>query len=107
MLKLPPPFWALAYTLIAIGASDLMGWPRVTGLPLVWLGVVLVVLGIGLSVTAAMLFRRDGTEINPTSPTNRKLVTSWCREPSWLENIELGAKKAIKRENIDPKYSHV
>ena len=30
-----------------------------------------------------------------------------CREPSWLENIELGAKKAIKRENIDPKYSHV
>jgi hypothetical protein len=26
-----------------------------------------------------------------------------CREPSWLENIELGAKKAIKRENIDQK----
>jgi hypothetical protein len=26
-----------------------------------------------------------------------------CQEPSWLENIELGAKKAIKRENIDPK----
>ena len=24
-----------------------------------------------------------------------------CREPSWLENIELRAKKAIKRENID------
>src|SRR6476620_11257175 len=61
MLKLPPPFWALAYTLIAVGASYLMGWPRVTGLPLVWLGVVLVVLGIGLSVPAAMLFRREGT----------------------------------------------
>jgi hypothetical protein len=30
-----------------------------------------------------------------------------CRGPSWLENIELSAKKAIKRENIDPKYSHV
>jgi hypothetical protein len=30
-----------------------------------------------------------------------------CREPSWPENIELGAKKAIKRENVDPKYSHV
>ena len=76
MLKLPPPFWALAYTLIAVWASYLMGWPRVTGLPLVWLGVVLVVLGIGLSATAAMLFRREGNEINPTSPTNRKLVTS-------------------------------
>ena len=26
---------------------------------------------------------------------------SRCREPSWLENIELRAKKAIKYENID------
>jgi hypothetical protein len=23
-----------------------------------------------------------------------------CQEPSWLENIELCAKKAIKRENV-------
>ena len=30
-----------------------------------------------------------------------------CWEPSWLENIELHAKKAIKRENIDQEYSHV
>ena len=30
-----------------------------------------------------------------------------CREPSWLENIELRVKKAIKCENIDQKYSHV
>jgi protein-S-isoprenylcysteine O-methyltransferase Ste14 len=82
MLKLPPPFWALAYTLIAVGASYLMGWPRVMGLPLVWLGVVLVVLGIGLSIIAAMLFRREGTEINPTSPTNRKLVTSGPFRPT-------------------------
>jgi len=68
MVKLPPPFWALVYTLIAIGASYLAGWPRFPGLPLVWLGVVVIVLGIGLSVTAAMLFRRESTEINPTSP---------------------------------------
>jgi protein-S-isoprenylcysteine O-methyltransferase Ste14 len=76
MLKLPPPGWALAYTLIAVGASYLMGWPRVPGPPLVWPGVVIMVFGIGLSVTAAMLFRREDTEINPTSPANRKLVTS-------------------------------
>jgi protein-S-isoprenylcysteine O-methyltransferase Ste14 len=75
MLKLPPPFWALTYTLIAVGASYVMGSPRVPGLPPVWPGVVLIVLGIGLSVTAAMLFRREGTEINPTSPANRRLVT--------------------------------
>jgi chromosome partitioning protein len=30
-----------------------------------------------------------------------------CWEPSWLENIELRAKKAMKRENIDQEYSHV
>jgi protein-S-isoprenylcysteine O-methyltransferase Ste14 len=88
MLKLPPPVWALAYTLIAVGASYLMGWSRVPGLPLVWPGVVLIVLGIGLSVTAAMLFRRESTEINPTSPANRKLVTSGpfrlTRNPMYL-----------------------
>jgi protein-S-isoprenylcysteine O-methyltransferase Ste14 len=41
-----------------------------------------------LSVTAAMLFRREGTEINPTSPANRKLVTSGpfrlTRNPMYL-----------------------
>jgi hypothetical protein len=56
MLKLPPPVWARAYTFIAIGASYLLGWPQVPGLPLVWPGVVLVVLGFGLSVTSAMQF---------------------------------------------------
>jgi protein-S-isoprenylcysteine O-methyltransferase Ste14 len=75
MLKLTPPFWALAYTLIAVAASYLKGWQRVPGLPLAWPGAILIVLGIGLSVTAAMLFRREGTEIKSTSPANRKLVT--------------------------------
>ena len=88
MLKLPPPVWALAYTLIAVGASYLLRWPRVPALPLVWPGVVLIVLGIGLSVTAAMLFRREGAEINPTSPANSKLVTSGpfrlTRNPMYL-----------------------
>jgi hypothetical protein len=40
-------------------------------------------------------------------PALRAIVKAQCREPSWLENIELGAKKAIKRENIDPKYGTV
>jgi protein-S-isoprenylcysteine O-methyltransferase Ste14 len=88
MLKLPPPVWALAYILIAVGASHLMGWPRVPGLTSVWPGVVLVVLGAGLAVTAAMLFQREGTEINPTSSTNRKLVISGpfglTRNPMYL-----------------------
>lgn len=31
MLKLPPPIWALAYVLIAVGISYLAGWPQVRG----------------------------------------------------------------------------
>jgi protein-S-isoprenylcysteine O-methyltransferase Ste14 len=64
------------------------GWPRIPGLPIVWLGATLVVLGVILSVTAAMLFRREGTEISPTSPMNKKLVTSGpfrlTRNPMYL-----------------------
>jgi protein-S-isoprenylcysteine O-methyltransferase Ste14 len=88
MLKLPPPVWTLAYTLIAVGASYLMRWPRVPGLPLIWLGVVVIVLGITLAVAARMLFLREGAEINPTSPVNSKLVTSGpfslTRNPMYL-----------------------
>ena len=39
-------------------------------------------------VWAFVLFRREGTEIDPTSPTNRKLVTSgpyqFTRNPMYL-----------------------
>jgi protein-S-isoprenylcysteine O-methyltransferase Ste14 len=88
MLKLPPPIWAFSYVIVAVGASYLAGWPRVPGLPLVWLAVALVVFGIALTVTAATLFRREGTELNPTSATNRRLVTSGpyrlTRNPMYL-----------------------
>jgi protein-S-isoprenylcysteine O-methyltransferase Ste14 len=88
MLKLPPPIWGLAYVLIAAGMSDFTGWARVPGLPLVPLGVALIVLGLALSVTAAVLFRREGTELNPTSTANRRLVTSgpfrFTRNPMYL-----------------------
>src|SRR5271170_5214220 len=40
---------------------------------------------------------------NPGGPEGKTL----CREPSWLENIELRVKKAIKCENIGQKYSHI
>jgi protein-S-isoprenylcysteine O-methyltransferase Ste14 len=88
MLKLPPPIWALAYMLVGAATSYLAGWPRFPGLALIWLGVVLIVVGIALAGASAMLFRREGTEVNPTSPTNRKLVTSGpfrvTRNPMYL-----------------------
>jgi protein-S-isoprenylcysteine O-methyltransferase Ste14 len=52
------------------------------------LGVVLIVIGVALSMSAALLFRREGTELDPTSTTNRKLVTSgpfrFTRNPTYL-----------------------
>jgi protein-S-isoprenylcysteine O-methyltransferase Ste14 len=93
MVKLPPPVWTVLYLLIAAGASYLAGWPRIPGLPLVPLGVLLVIAGVALAVAAAVLFRREGTEINPTSPTNRKLVTSgpfnFTRNPMYLSLVTI------------------
>ena len=99
MLKLPPPIWALAYILITAGASYLAGWPRVPGLPLVWLAVVLIVFGVTLVVAAVVLFRREGTELNPTSTANRKLVTSGpfklTRNPMYLALVIVASGIAI------------
>jgi protein-S-isoprenylcysteine O-methyltransferase Ste14 len=91
MVNLPPPVWTLIYLLVAAGLSALAGWSRPPGLPIPWLGIALVVLGIALSFTAAGLFRRVGTELNPTSPANAKLVTSGpfrlTRNPMYLSLV--------------------
>src|SRR5436190_21710651 len=88
MLKFPPPVWALVYVLIATAISYIAGWPTLPGLHVVSIGIVLVVVGIALAIAAAMLFRREDTELNPTSATNRKLVTSgpfrFTRNPMYL-----------------------
>jgi protein-S-isoprenylcysteine O-methyltransferase Ste14 len=88
MLKLPPPVWTLAYLVIAAGISYLAGWPGAGSLRIVPLAVILIVLGIASAVPAAMLFRREGTDINPTSETNAKLVVSGpfrlTRNPMYL-----------------------
>ena len=88
MLKLPPPIWALAYVVIAYGLSRLAGEDAIPYLPGILLAIVLIVAGIALSVSAALLFRREGTELNPASPTNQKLVMSrpsrLTRNPMYL-----------------------
>ncbi len=91
MVKLPPPVWMVLYVVIAAGASYLAGWPLIPGLPVVPLGVLLIIAGVALAVAATRLFRREGTEINPTSLTNRKLVTSgpfnFTRNPMYLSLV--------------------
>lgn len=88
MLKLPPPLWAFIYLVIAGTVSSLYPWRTVFDLRFVWLGGIFIVLGFGLSFWAFLLFQREGTEINPTSETNRALVARgpfrFTRNPMYL-----------------------
>ena len=88
MLKVAPPVWALVYVLATLATSWLLGWPGSTHLATARLGMVLIALGFIPPLWAFALFRREGTEINPTSATNRKLVTRgpyrFTRNPMYL-----------------------
>jgi protein-S-isoprenylcysteine O-methyltransferase Ste14 len=88
MLRLPPPVWTLIYVLIAAVISWWLGWPRIPGFPVVALGIALVLVALILQVWAVVLFRREGTEINPTSASNRQLIVAgpyrFTRNPMYL-----------------------
>ena len=88
MFKVPPAVWALVYVLLALAISWELDWPKMPGFPLPLLGIVLVIVPWILPIWAIILFRREGTEVNPTSPTSRKLITNgpyrFTRNPMYL-----------------------
>ncbi len=88
MLKLPPPVWAFLYIVVAGAVSWLYPWRTMLDLRLVWMGFALIVVGVGMSGWAFALFRRAGTEIDPTSKTNKSLVVQGpfrlTRNPMYL-----------------------
>jgi protein-S-isoprenylcysteine O-methyltransferase Ste14 len=93
MLKFPPPIWALIYVLLGVALSWSLGWPKFPGLPLPPLGLSWIALSFIPAVWAFVLFRRERTEIEPTSASNRKLVVSgpyqFTRNPMYLGLIAL------------------
>ena len=88
MLKLPPPVWVFLYLIIARAVSWLFPWRALLDLQIVWLGMTLVAIGVAISTWAFVLFRREGTEISPTSATNTSLVVRgpfrFSRNPMYL-----------------------
>ena len=76
LLRLIPPFWTAIYLVIAWGISLTAPWRKFVDLRVVGLGIALVLLGVALAFWAFGLFRREDTELQPTSETNRKLVVS-------------------------------
>ena len=88
MLRFPPPVWALAYVLLAVATRWSFDWPKMPGFPLPPLGIALVTVPWILPVWAIIMFRREGTEVSPTSPANRTLITigpyRFTRNPMYL-----------------------
>ncbi len=88
MLKLPPPIWALLFVLASAGVSWALGWPHLPGLPQPLIGLAIVLIGAVPPAWAVILFRRERTELNPTSLANAKLVTGgpyrFTRNPMYL-----------------------
>src|SRR6516162_3126962 len=99
MLKLAPPIWTLLYLVLCVVLSWSLDWPTIPGLPLPLLGTALVALAFIPPVWAFVLFRREDTEINPTSPANRKLVTrgpyQLTRNPMCLGLVTLSLGIAV------------
>ena len=92
----PPPVWTLIYLTVAGVVSAFYPWKAIVDLTFTPLGVLFIVLGFVSAFWAAGIFRREGTEINPTSPEYKKLVVrgpfAITRNPMYL-----GLAFAIRR----------
>jgi len=88
MLRLPPPIWALLYLVIAVIVSTSYAWRSLVDLRVVPLGIALIAIGVTSMFWAVYVFRRAGTELNPTSPANKALVIAGpfhvTRNPMYL-----------------------
>ena len=86
MVKIAPPIWALAFVLASAAIAFALGWPA--GLQSRPIGAFLLLLGLAPPIMAIILFRREGTEIQPDSQANKALVTRgpyrFTRNPMYL-----------------------
>ena len=100
MLRLPPPIWTMIFLAMTAAASWLMGYPRLPWPPHhVPIGMAIFFAGGAPPIWAFRAFRGAGTEIDPTSPTNRALVTSGpyrlTRNPMYLGLVVIAFGLAI------------
>jgi len=88
MLKIVPPVWFISFLLLGLAVHFLVPTARVFHFALPWLGALLFVASFGFTLYASSLFKKENTEILPTSPTNRVLITygpyKFTRNPMYL-----------------------
>jgi protein-S-isoprenylcysteine O-methyltransferase Ste14 len=100
MLRLPPPIWTMIFLGLAAAASWLAGLPRLPWPPhRVAIGAAIFFAGGVPPIWAYATLRRAGTEIEPTSETNRALVTAGpyrlTRNPMYLGLVIIALGLAI------------
>jgi protein-S-isoprenylcysteine O-methyltransferase Ste14 len=75
IVKIPPPVWALAMLVVAYALSRAFAWASVIYVQSTGLAVLLGLSGFASSYWAMRTFSAAGTEIMPSSPSNKMLVT--------------------------------
>ncbi|HVM99054.1 MAG TPA: isoprenylcysteine carboxylmethyltransferase family protein [Caulobacteraceae bacterium] len=100
MLRLPPPIWTMIFLALTAAAAWALRWP-----PLPWpprhviVGMVIFFAGGVPPAWAFRLFRTEGTEIDPTSETNRTLIVRgpyrFTRNPMYLGLVVIALGAAI------------
>ncbi|MBK8101502.1 MAG: isoprenylcysteine carboxylmethyltransferase family protein [Planctomycetes bacterium] len=100
-----PPMWLLA-TLAGIWALD--RWlpiARWLSPPWTWSGLVLVVVGVGLAVWGAGLFRRAGTGVRPFTEATEMVRNGpyrFTRNPMYLGMLLLTSGVAVTLGSVAP-----
>jgi protein-S-isoprenylcysteine O-methyltransferase Ste14 len=74
-LKIPPPIWTLAMLLAAYAMQRSFAWAQIVYLRSLPIAILWTVAGILLAAWGRNIFAAAGTEIMPTSPSNKILVT--------------------------------
>ncbi len=74
LLRIPPPVWLLSSLIVAWVIHHFVATPVIVrSLPA---GIALIVAGFAVAMWGGRTFSHAGTELNPTSETNAKLVVS-------------------------------
>jgi len=100
MLRLPPPIWTMIFLGLTAALSWFIGFPRLAWPPHhAAIGMTLFFAGGVPPIWAYVILRRARTEVDPTSDTNRALVTTGpyrlTRNPMYLGLVIIALGMAI------------
>jgi protein-S-isoprenylcysteine O-methyltransferase Ste14 len=97
IVRIPTPIWLLALVVVAFGANWLMAVPVLFRYKPA--GIALMLLGLVVSASGRLAFRRQGAEIIPSSDIHSALVAigpfRFTRNPMYLGMIVIGTGAAL------------